>query len=256
MALELYNNGHHVCLLFQNLVIGEAVQANQALILDQGEAALLDPGGGMTFGALQSALIEYLGCNGPNYVLASHQDPDIISSLDLWLTQTPCRIVIPAVWERFIPHLTHPGKLADRVIPISDQGQNLPLGNSQLRALPAHFLHAEGNFSFYDPTSRILFSGDIGANFPHHELHKPVTNLGEILPWLEPFHRRFMGSNKVCRYWADMVRELAIDKLVPQHGRFIEGAEAVQEFINWFAELECGIDLVGPALYQQPRMDA
>lgn len=73
MALELYNDGHHICILFQNLVTGEAVQANQALILDRGEAALLDPGGEMTFAALQSALGAYLGCDGgPNYVLASH----------------------------------------------------------------------------------------------------------------------------------------------------------------------------------------
>ncbi len=256
MALELYNDGQHICLLFQNLVTGEAVQANQVLILDRGEAALLDPGGEMTFAALQSALGAYLGSKGPNYVLASHQDPDIISSLDLWLTQTSCRIVIPAVWERFIPHLTHPGRLADRVISIPDQGQNLPLGNSQIQALPAHFLHAEGNFSFYDPASRILFSGDIGANFPHQGLHKPVTKLAEILPWMESFHRRHMGANKVCRYWANMVRDLVVDKLVPQHGRFIEGAAGVREFLDWFAELECGIDLVSPALYRLPRMDA
>jgi flavorubredoxin len=256
MALELYNDGRHACLLFQNLVTGEAVQANQALILDRGEAALLDPGGGMTFAGLQSALSTFLGGDGPSYVVASHQDPDIISSLDLWLTQTTCKIVIPAVWERFIPHLTHPGRLADRVIPIPDQGHNLPLGNSQLQALPAHFLHAEGNFSFYDPISRILFSGDIGANFPHKGLNKPVTNLAEILPWLESFHRRYMSANKVCRYWVNMVRGLAVEKLVPQHGRIFEGTEVVREFLDWFAELECGIDLVTPALYKQPQVDA
>lgn len=107
MALELYNDGHHICLLFQNSVTGEAVQANQALILDGGEAALLDPGGEMTFVALQYILGAYLGPEGPSYILASHQDPDVISSLDLWLKQTSCRILIPAVWERFIPHLTH-----------------------------------------------------------------------------------------------------------------------------------------------------
>ena len=32
MALELYNDGHHIGILFQNLVTGEAIQANQALI--------------------------------------------------------------------------------------------------------------------------------------------------------------------------------------------------------------------------------
>ena len=53
-----------------------------------------------------------------------------------------------------------------------------------------------------------------------------------------------------------MVRDLAVEKLVPQHGRFIEGAAAVREFLDWFAELECGIDLVSQDLYRPPRMDA
>ena len=38
------------------------------------------------------------------------------------------------------------------------------MGDSSVRALPAHFMHSVGNFSFYDPVSRILFSGDVGAS--------------------------------------------------------------------------------------------
>lgn len=45
MAMELYNVDAHLCLLFQNLCTGEAVQASQIIILDHGCAALLDPGG-------------------------------------------------------------------------------------------------------------------------------------------------------------------------------------------------------------------
>ncbi|MBK8637196.1 MAG: hypothetical protein IPN92_02545 [Chromatiaceae bacterium] len=73
---------------------------------------------------------------------------------------------------------------------------------------------------------------------------------------MEPFHRRHMGARKVCHFWAEMVRELAVDKLVPQHGRIIAGADAVGEFLDWFGELECGIDLVSQALYLPPGMGA
>ena len=256
MALELYNDGSHRCLLFQNLVTGEAVQANQVIILHQGHAALLDPGGEMTFAPLQRALSAYLDPVGLDFVLASHQDPDIISSLDLWLTETTCKIVIPAVWERFIPHFTHPGRLEDRVISVPDEGLILRLGTGKFSLLPAHFLHAEGNFSFYDPISHILFSGDIGANFPHQVLPQPVEKLAEILPAMAPFHHRYMASGKVCRYWVGMVRELEVETLVPQHGRYLQGRKVVGEFLDWFAALECGIDLVGPNLYRPPRMEA
>ena len=47
---------------------------------------------------------------------------------------------------------------------LPDEGGLVPLGNAVIRAVPAHFLHSVGNFGFYDPTSRIFFSGDIGAS--------------------------------------------------------------------------------------------
>ena len=35
-----------------------------------------------------------------------------------------------------------------------------------------------------------------------------------------------MNSNEVCRYWANMVADMDIDMIVPQHGRAFTG-EAV-----------------------------
>ena len=40
-------------------------------------------------------------------------------------------------------------------------------GNGKLMALPAHFLHSSGNHQIYDPESRILYSGDLGASVGH-----------------------------------------------------------------------------------------
>jgi len=39
--------------------------------------------------------------------------------------------------------------------------------------------------------------------------------------------------------------------LVPQHGAPLAGP-AVQEFIDWARQLQCGIDLMGPANYTVP----
>ncbi|MES9973858.1 MAG: MBL fold metallo-hydrolase, partial [Candidatus Thiodiazotropha sp.] len=187
-----------------------------------------------------------------DYVIASHQDPDIVASVNKWLVGTDCKVVVPALWERFIPHFTRPGRLQDRVVPIPDEGINLELGNIRLMALPAHFLHAEGNFQFYDPVSRILFSGDLGANLPPGDLNAPVKKLSEIMPYMEGFHRRYMNSNKVCNLWANMVRQLDIDMIVPQHGRSFLGKKVVNEFINWIDSLECGVDLVTQNNYRLP----
>lgn len=254
MSQEIYNDGSHICVVFRDLVEGEAVQANQVLILDHDHAALIDPGGELTYTPLFMGISDYVNVQNLDYVVASHQDPDIVASVNKWLVGTDCKVVIPALWERFIPHFTRPGKLANRVIPIPDKGLNLDLGNIRLRALPAHFLHAEGNFSFYDPCSRILFSGDIGANLPPGNLDEPVRKLSDVMPYLEGFHRRYMNSNRVCRFWANMVRTLDIDSIVPQHGRAFVGKQAVGEFLDWLERLECGVDLITQDAYRVPSI--
>jgi flavorubredoxin len=256
MGQELYNDGSHICIVFRDLVSGEATQANQVVIFDHDRAALLDPGGELTYTRLFMEISNYTNVKKLDYVVASHQDPDIVASVNQWLAGTDCRVVIPALWERFIPHLTRPGKLADRVISIPDAGLNLRLGDTTLQALPAHFLHAEGNYSFFDPVSRILLSGDIGANFPPGELDQPITQVSSLIPFMDAFHRRYMNSNKVCRFWVNMVRELDVETMVPQHGRAFRGKKVVNAFLDWLETLQCGIDLIDQELYRVPRMDA
>ncbi len=250
--MELYNDGEHLCAVFRHLVEGDAVQANQFFILDHGVAALIDPGGDLTYNGLFMAMSQYMNVKNLQYIVASHQDPDIVASLNKWMVGTDAKVVVPALWERFIPHFTRSGKTKGRILSIPDQGANLQLGQMQFKAIPAHFLHAEGNFQFYDPVSKILFSGDLGANLPPPEtLDKPVTSLKEVLPYMEGFHRRYMNSNKVCRLWANMIRDLDINIIAPQHGRAFTG-KAIGEFIEWIENLKCGIDLVSQDDYRIP----
>jgi flavorubredoxin len=251
--MELFNNGRHVCLAFRDLVRGgEAVQANQFLIFDNKHAALIDPGGDMIYSQLFMAISEYMNVKNLDYVLASHQDPDIVASLDKWLLGTEAKIVVPALWERFIPHFTRTGKWRDRVMTMPDQGMRLQLGSIELLALPAHFMHAEGNFQFYDPVSKILFSGDLGANLGDAKnLNAAASSLDELLPCMDGFHKRYINANRVCRFWANMARQLEIDLIAPQHGRALTG-NAIPEFIEYIENLECGVDLMHQTHYRIP----
>lgn len=252
MSQVLFDDGSHFCVAFRDLGTSEAIQANQYLVVDQGRAALLDPGGEPTYSRLFIEVGNHVNLSNLDYVIASHQDPDVAGSVNKWLGATGCRLVVPALWEQSIPHITRPGKLANRIRAIPDSGINLPLGKSRLQALPAHFLHSGGNFSFYDPVSKILFSGDLGSNFPPGGLDEPAPKLKGILPYMEDFHLRHMGSNRVCRLWANMVRTLEIDAIQPQHGRALVGKRAVLEFLKWLENLKCGIDLVTQDAYRVP----
>lgn len=257
----LYDDGQHRCIAFGDLVQGSSgIQANQFLILDtddfgQTHGAIIDPGGDLTYTPLTLAVLKYTDLRHVRYVIGSHQDPDIIASMPRWLLHTDAQIVISRLWERFVPHLNSSfttgrlqEQLSSRLIPLPDHGSVLPLGKNKLFALPAHFLHSVGNFQFYDPVSKILFSGDMGASIVG-ESHLPVEDFDAHIPTMLGFHRRYMVSKKVTRLWADGVRQLDVEQIVPQHGRAFVGKEMINQFLDWISQLECGVDLVDRTTY-------
>lgn len=257
MSVELFNNGKHVCLMFSDLVEdagGESVQANQFLIVQDGNGILLDPGGVLTYNELFMATSKYFPPKQLRYVFASHADPDIIASLPRWLTGSETRLLISKIWARFVPHFCPQGKTDGRIIAIPDEGSLLPFGDVTFQILPAHFLHSEGNLQFYDPVSRILFSGDMGASLmPGALATVPVSDFEQHLQYMRGFHSRYMVSNKVCRYWARMVRELDPEWIVPQHGAPFKGKQMVGKFLDWIESLPCGVDLMSQDAYKAPR---
>lgn len=259
MSTILFQNETHRCIAFSDLVPGDdGVQANQFLIIDHGEAALIDPGGDLLYTPLWLGITVHVRLPQVRLILASHQDPDIIGAADRWLANTPARIACSRLWGRFVPHsVSHvqAGKLGeDRYVLLPDEGGALALGRSTLHALPAHFLHSVGNFSFWDPVSRILFSGDVGSSLvPSGTPYLAVEDFAAHVSRMEGFHRRYMGSRRVARLWADMVRGLDPALIVPQHGLPMD-ARSIPAFLDWLSDLPCGIDVLDEALFRAPLL--
>jgi flavorubredoxin len=263
MAVEIFNRAGHFCVLFTDLVgaDSDAVQANQCLIIDDKQGMLLDPGGQMTYNELYVTMTRYMPPKSLKYVFASHADPDVIASLQRWLNGSETTLLISRIWSRFVPHFCNTGSIAGRMIEVPDRGGRVRLGGNEVWLLPAHFLHSEGNFQVYDPVSRILFSGDVGASMVSGaRAGKPVTDFDAHVGTMSAFHRRYMVSRKACQLWAKMASGLDIEMIVPQHGAPIRGQAAVGRFIEWLGSLECGIDLMTQDDYRAPlpewRLDA
>lgn len=253
----LYDDGHHKCVAFSMPHEEESVPSNQFLIIDGDNAAVIDPGGDLTFTPLTMGILKYTKMTNIRYVIGSHQDPDIIASMPRWLIHVEeANLLIPKLWERFLPHYNSSftkGRLkqtlSERLITIPDSGGYYPLGDSGIVAIPAHFLHSVGNFQFYDPVSKILFSGDMGASLIG-DSSEPVENFKAHISNMEGFHRRYMNSQKVTRLWADAVRDLDVSMMVPQHGRRLDGEVMFHDFLDWISNLPCGVDLMQPESYQ------
>lgn len=218
---------------------GYIVDTNEYLVSYGGEGLLCDPGGLEIFPAVFSALSAEFDPTRIQSLFASHQDPDIISSLALWMEFNPkIRCYTSWLWTSFVPHF---GGTGETFVPIPDQGMEIALGGLSLQAIPAHYLHSSGNHHLYDRKAKILFCGDVGAALlPDDEQGLFVENFDRHIRHAEGFHRRWMGSDKAKRDWCERVSKLDLDMLCPQHGAIYKGPD-VMRFINWFDGLEVGM---------------
>lgn len=215
------------------------IDTNEYLVTHDGQGLLLDPGGAEIFPAVFSALSAEFDPSALAGIFASHQDPDICSSLALWLEFNPkMRCYVSWMWTSFIPHF---GGNAETFVSMPDAGMSISLNGLALAAIPAHYLHSSGNLHLYDQEARILFSGDVGAALlPAGDDGLFVENFDAHIRHAEAFHRRWMGSNEAKRRWCERVSAMDIDMLCPQHGAIYRGGD-VHRFINWFDELQVGI---------------
>jgi len=184
------------------------------------EAILLDPGGHKVQSRLFSDLCSFIQPKGIKHIFLSHQDPDVVASINYWLMTTPAKAYISELWIRFLP---------------------------ELRVIPAHFLHSPGNFHIYDPVSRILFSGDLGASLGQDYFF--VEDFDAHIRYIERFHKRYMASGKAMKAWVQTVRKLDVEAIAPQHGALFCGRDLVERFLNWAENLECGVDLMSERDY-------
>lgn len=240
-AFTVYQNGDHVWRVIARDPEKPdfLIDTNEYLISYKEKSLLTDPGGIEIFPSVFAAISAAANPQDISALFASHQDPDIISSLSLWLEFNPALpCYVSWLWAGFIPHF---GGDKNTFVAIPDEGMPINLNGLELRAIPAHYLHSSGNFNLYDPTAKILFSGDIGAALlPADETQMFVQDFDKVIKHAEGFHRRWMGSEPAKRDWCERVSKLDIDMMCPQHGAIFQGAD-VQRFIHWFDELKIGV---------------
>ncbi len=249
MLQTLFEAQDHKNIFVDDLGAGHMVQANQHIIVDNGEAIVLDPGGHKVYTKLFSMLSSQVHIKALKHIFFSHQDPDIIASANGWLMVTDANAHLSALWMRFITHFGVDEMVVDRIKPIPDEGGIIPLGNTRLKVIPAHFLHSAGNFQVYDPQAKILYSGDLGASLGAP--YSIVEDFAAHIPYMEGFHKRYMPGIRAMQMWANTVRQLDIEIIAPQHGAMFKGQENCQQFIDWISQLTCGLDLM-PDFYTIP----
>ena len=239
----LFDNGTHKNILLED-VSGEglAVQSNQHVIIDSRAGMILDPGGHKVYSKVLAATTGLLGRARLETIFLSHQDPDIVAAVNGWLMTTDAKAYCSELWTRFVPHFGLDRLVESRLLGIPDQGTEIKLGATELKVIPAHFLHSAGNFQVYDPIAKILYSGDLGASIGMD--YREVTDFDAHEKFMKGFHQRYMASGIAMKAWAKGARKLDIEIIAPQHGALSRGKPMVERFISWCESLDCGIDMI------------
>ena len=219
------------------------IDTNEYLIMGRDESMLLDPGGTEVFPQVVSAVSQILPIEKIRHFLCSHQDPDIFSSLPLWMGLCPqAKIYLSWIWSGFVAHYGH--EYVSQFEKIPDPGMTIQVSGKEFVLVPAHYLHSSGNFHLYDPELKVLFSGDVGAALlPAGEESLFVKDFVGHVNYMDAFHRRWMPSNHARDHWLERVRKLDIKYLCPQHGSIFQGPDVVR-FFDWFGGLELGSALL------------
>jgi flavorubredoxin len=238
-ATTLYNEGHRWVMFGRDPDKPEQIiDTNQFMIISGDQSIILDPGGVELFAPMLAAALKYVSIDKITHLFASHQDPDIISSLGLWDQVLPnAKLHSPYIWEGFVRHF---GMQNIEYAAIKDSGDSIRIGNIELQFIPAHYLHSSGNFHVYDPVAKILFSGDVGAALEEPGAPFEVEDFNEQIDKMQFFHQRWMPSNQAKQDWIRRVRKLDIEIMAPQHGRVFRGDD-IGKFLDWFEALEVGI---------------
>jgi len=247
----LFRNGVHSNILLHDVSKdGLAVQTNHHLIVHDKCSMILDPGGQSVFNRVLADSTLVSSGAAVKYVFLSHQDPDVISGTNDWLTDTKAEAYISQLWLRFIPHMDIAQEYQHRLRAIPDEGMWIDLNDCELAILPAHFLHSPGNFHVYDPISKILYTGDLGASLGCD--YRQVTDFDDHVGYMFGFHHRYMASASAIRAWSRLIRTLDVEIVAPQHGALFSGKQMLNRLLDWLESLHCGIDRL-PEQYSLPR---
>lgn len=216
------------------------LHCNPYLIIDEDEAVLFDPGSIPDFPVIMRKVIDLVNPSKISLVVTSHQDPDVCGNLAVVedvIDRHDLRIAAHINTIRLIQHQA----LKSEFYPVDKNDYKITLKSGRiLEFLFVPFLHSPGAIVTYDPKTKSLFTGDIfgaisddwdifaGKNFPEN---------------MTSFHQAYMPANKHLRQAMERFEKMDIERILPQHGSVIEGAQ-VQEAINFLKELPCGLDLI------------
>jgi len=221
-----------------------AFRTNVYLIVSGNECVIVDPGSRPYFSELKKNIEELGLLDNLVGMILCHQDPDVAASMYDWLSFNPkLKVISSARTNVLLPHYG----IADYEFYDIGESNSFKFkfsSGKELQFVDAPFLHFPGAFATYDPTSKLLFSGDIWAAIDI-DYQFIVSDFEDHTLKLDLFHIDYMASNVASSNFAKKLADYEIETIVPQHGAIIP-IQFVDDAIEYLKDLQCGLDVIYP----------
>ena len=218
----------------------DAFRCNIYLVQDQNDFYLIDPGGLPEFPSVLETLSSLTPPETISGLILSHQDPDVAASISKWFEINPDIKVYSSPRTHVL--LGHYGNENYNAVDIETHSTIVLGSGTELRFIPAPFLHFPGAFVTYDAHCKFLMSGDIWASLAVCNQFT-MSDFNEHIPKMDLFHKDYMASNIATRGFVRSLANVPIRAILPQHGAII-GPEHVNDARKYLEDLECGLDLI------------
>lgn len=196
---------------------------NHFLIVDE-KCMLIHTGGKKIFSVLRPLVEELIDLNRLEYIAFSHFESDECGALNDWLHAAP----------NAVPLINKIGKatmddFASKEAMVVTNGQIINLDKHKIQVLETpHIPHGWEACLFYDTTSGILFSSDLGAQ---PGINSPVSDCdltAEILKFQEV--TGFMPEGEPLRKTLDLLMSLPINYMATMHGSALPSDQVIKLF--------------------------
>lgn len=238
------------------------LHCNPYLIVEGDRAVLIDGGSRPDFAVVMMKILQTgIDPKKIEALIYQHYDPDLCGSIQNMidicdnpeikiLSEPSNNIFINYYIERAKHHLLKTIDMVENIFTF--QGRTLTFFKTP-------YCHNPGSFVTYDERTRTLFTSDLFGSFsskwdlflrldkecftcPDHS-NCPNGKDYCPLPDIIDFHRKIMPSGKALRYAMNVLKNIDIDIIAPQHGSILTEKKDIEFMIDTLASLDnVGID--------------
>lgn len=209
------------------------LHCNPYLIVDGDEAILIEPGSPIDFEIVRHKVEAIIPLSKIKYVILSHQDPDLCASVPLF-EKLGLDFEIVCHWRASVI-IKYYGVTSKFYLTNEHEGKLTLKSGREIKFLNAPYLHFPGAILTYDTKTKILFSGDLFGGFSNN--WEPYAR-EDYIEAMKLFHENYMPSNDIIRPVMELLLNMDISKICPQHGSII--INDIKKHIKVLRDLECG----------------